>query len=349
MKKTRVLIIDDSATLRRLIRARLDADCRIEVVGEAADPYEAREKIKALSPDVVTLDVEMPRMNGLEFLARLMRLRPLPVVMISTETHRGSAAAIEALSLGAVECLGKPAPDRPGKFLEDIADVLIGAAGARLHSMVRRPPHVVCPGDFEWNGRIVLIGASTGGVEALETVLGGFPENCPPTLITQHMPPGFLASFARRLDQHIAPRVRLASDGAPLLPGKVYLASGGETHLVVAPGYPPCCRLAGGDKRSGHRPSVDVLFESALPLAMRTVAVVLTGMGRDGAEGMATLRRAGARCIAQDESTSVIFGMPRAALELGGAEMAVPLPSITQEILRLTGADRTRCAGMGSQ
>lgn len=338
MTRTRVLIVDDSTTIRQLIRARLRADDRIVVVGEAADPFEAREKIKALTPDVLTLDVEMPRMNGLEFLERLMRLRPMPVVMISTETHRGSAAALEALSLGAVDCIGKPAPDRlPGAF-EALADVLVAAAGARLRDPGQARPAVTRPEKFNWNGRIVLIGSSTGGVDALETVLGGFPAACPPTLITQHMPAGFLASFAQRLDPRIAPTVRLAQDGAPLLPGQVYLAPGGDTHLMVEPGDPPRCRLAVGEKRSGHRPSVDVLFESALPVAARTVAVILTGMGRDGAEGMAALRNAGARCLAQDEATSVIFGMPRVALELGGAEMAVPLQSISREILALTGA-----------
>jgi len=335
---TRVLIVDDSSTIRNLIRRRLDGDPRIIVVGEASDPFDAREKIKSLSPDVLTLDVEMPRMNGLEFLERLMRLRPMPVVMISTETHRGSAAAIEALALGAIECIGKPAADRlPEGFLH-LADLLVVAARAR----VREPgPRTIAspPGDFRWNGRFVLIGSSTGGVDALETVLKGFPQDCPPTLITQHMPEGFLASFAQRLAPRIAPKLSLAADGAPLLPGQVYLAPGGEAHLMMAPGDPPRCRLVAGPKRSGHRPSVDMLFESASPLAARCVAVILTGMGRDGADGMAVLRAGGARTFAQDEATSVVFGMPRVALEIGAAERAVPLSRIAGEILGLAGKD----------
>ncbi len=337
---TRVLIVDDSATIRSLIRRRLDRDPRIAVVGEASDPYDAREKIKSLRPDVLTLDVEMPRMNGLEFLERLMRLRPMPVVMISTETHRGSAAAIEALALGAIECIGKPAADRLPEGFQNIAELLIVAARARVREPGPRPV-AAPPEDFCWNGRFVLIGSSTGGVDALETVLKGFPKACPPTLITQHMPAGFLASFAQRLGPRIAPRIALASDGAPLLPGQVYLAPGGEAHLTVTPGDPPRCRLWHGEKRSGHRPSVDVLFESARPIAARSIAVILTGMGRDGAEGMAVLRAGGARTFAQDEASSVVYGMPRVALESGAAERAVPLARIAAELLALAGRDRT--------
>jgi len=336
--QTRVLIVDDSPTIRNLIRRRLDGDPRIVVVGEASDPFDAREKIKSLRPDVLTLDVEMPRMNGLEFLEKLMRLRPMPVVMISTETHRGSAAAIEALALGAIECIGKPSADRlPEGFLH-LADLLVVAARAR----VREPgPRTIAapPGDFRWNGRHVLIGSSTGGVDALETVLKGYPQDCPPTLITQHMPEGFLASFAQRLAPRIAPKISLASDGAPLVAGQVYLAPGGEAHLTVTAGEPPRCRLLAGEKRSGHRPSVDMLFDSARPIAARCVAVILTGMGRDGAEGMAALRQGGARTFAQDEATSVVFGMPRVALEIGAAERAVPLGRIAGEILALAGKD----------
>lgn len=337
MKRIRVLIVDDSTTIRHLIRAQLGNDARIEVVGDAADPFEAREKIKALTPDVLTLDVEMPRMNGLEFLERLMRLRPMPVIMISTETHRGSAAAIEALSLGAIDCLGKPSTDKLGRSFEILGDLVVAAAGARLRGLGQSRPTATPPTDFRWNGRIILIGSSTGGIDALETVLGGFPAQCPPTLITQHMPSGFLASFAQRMDPRIAPKFALAQDGTPLLPGHVYIAPGGDTHLSVLPGNPPRCRLLAGEKRSGHRPSVDVLFESAVPMAQRVVAAILTGMGRDGAEGMAALRAKGARCLAQDEATSVVFGMPKMALELGGAERAVPLQFMSREILALAG------------
>ena len=345
MARTRVLIVDDSMTIRNLMKARLSEDPRIEVVGEAVDPYEAREKIKALSPDVLTLDVEMPRMNGLDFLERLMRLRPMPVIMVSTLTHKGSAAALEALSLGAVDCLGKPAADQIPETFERLGDLLVAAASARVRDPAQRKAPRAAPTDFRWNGKVVLIGSSTGGVDALENVLAEFPANCPPTLITQHMPEGFLASFAGRLNGRIAPTLTLAETGAPLEPGRIYLAPGGEYHLTVDPGEPMRCRLVTGEKRSGHRPSVDVMFESAVPVAPRVVAAILTGMGRDGAEQMLALRKAGARCIAQDEASCVVFGMPRVALELGGAEQAVPLGGIAREVLSLAGSSADRGTG----
>jgi two-component system chemotaxis response regulator CheB len=333
MTQKRVLIVDDSPTIRALIRAQLAQDSRVVVVGEACDPFDAREKIKVLLPDVLTLDVEMPRMNGLEFLEKLMRLRPMPVVMISTETQKGSAAALEALSLGAVECVGKPSFDRLSDTFANLADLLVAAANARLRSPGPRAQITPAEG-FSWNGKCVLIGSSTGGVDALETVLSGYPRNCPPTLITQHMPEGFLASFARRLDTRMVPKVELARDGVPLLPGTVYLAPGGEYHLALTPSDPPRCKLVASDKRNGHRPSVEVLFDSAVPIAERVVGVMLTGMGRDGAEAMKRLRLAGARCLAQDEATCVVFGMPRAALEIGAAEKAVPLGKMAQSVLQ---------------
>lgn len=332
----RVLIVDDSATVRALIRNALRGDPRLCVVGEAADPLDAREKIKALHPDVLTLDVEMPRMNGLAFLERLMRLRPMPVVMISAETQRGSAAALEALSLGAVDCLGKPAADSPPEDFDRLAEMLLAAAGARLRHAGPRAV-VAPPSGYRWNGSIVLIGSSTGGVDALETVLRGFPADCPPTLIAQHMPPAFLVGFAQRLDQMVPPEVRLASEGAALLPGRVYLAAGGDCHLEIAPQDPLRCHLLQAEKRNGHRPSVDHLFESACRIASRSVAVLLTGMGRDGAAGMVHLRRCGAQTLVQDAETSVVFGMPRAALEAGGADRALPIDAIAGAILALTG------------
>lgn len=341
----RVLIVDDSATLRRLLRSALEADPRIRVVGDAADPLDAREKIKALNPDVLTLDVEMPRMNGIEFLDRLMRLRPMPVVMVSTLTRRGSAAAIEALSLGAVDCIGKPAQADGGAFLADLPDRVVAAASARVRLRsgsgdVTSSGTAAAPGGFSPADRIVLIGASTGGVDALERVLSGLPANCAPTFITQHMPDMFLASFARRLDGRVAPRVSLAKDGAAVGAGEVVIAPGGATHLELAPGSGVRCRLVTGERISGHRPSVDALFLSALSSARRIVAAVLTGMGRDGAEGMRMLRAEGARCFVQDEETSVVYGMPRAALAAGGAERALPLDAIAGEIVALTRAGR---------
>lgn len=330
----RVLIVDDSATMRRIIRARLARDTRLIVVGEASDAFEARQQIKLLKPDVLTLDVEMPRMSGLDFLERLMRLHPLPVIMISTETHAGSAAALEALSLGAVDCVGKPTNgDLLGAF-ENLADLLVAAADARLQSN-RGTAQFSPSSGFAWNGHTVLIGSSTGGVTALEHILMSYPENCPPTLITQHMPESFLASFTRRLNSKTAPNVHLAQDGQQLQQGNVYIAPGGEHHLSVSTEGAVRCKLRSGAKVSGHRPSVDVLFRSAVPIARDVCAFILTGMGRDGADGLGALRAAGARCFAQDEATSVVFGMPRVALERGAAESAVALSDIPRVILEL--------------
>lgn len=336
MESTRVLIVDDSMTSRLLIRKRLSEDPRIAVVGEARDAYEARAKIKELDPQVLTLDVEMPGMNGLDFLEKLMRLRPMPVVMVSSETQKGSAAALEALSLGAVECLGKPVAGIGAGIYADLPDLVVSASNARLRGAAMRTP-ASPPPSYRWNGSYVLIGASTGGVDALETVLEGYPANCPPTLIVQHMPEAFLASFTARLSPRIAPVISLAEEGAVLRQGTVYLAPGGAFHLALAGRNSAACRLLSMEKRNGHRPSVEVLFDSALPVARRCVAVMLTGMGRDGAEAMVRLRHAGARCFAQDEASSVIFGMPRAALELGGAENAVSLNNVAPRILELSG------------
>lgn len=348
MQPKRVLIVDDSPTIRLLIRNRLAQDPRLVVVGEASDPFEAREKIKSLLPDVLTLDVEMPRMNGIDFLEKLMRLRPMPVIMVSTETHKGSAAALEALALGAVDCIGKPSFDRLDDSLAQLADLLVVAADARLRAPGPRAP-VETIVDFDWNGKSVLIGSSTGGVDALETLLAGYPTNCPPTLITQHMPEGFLASFARRLASRIAPKIELATQDAPLLPGHVYLAPGGAYHLAVVPGEKPRCKLVADEKCNGHRPSVEVLFGSAVPMARRVVAVMLTGMGRDGAEAMLDLRRSGARCLAQDEASCVVYGMPRAAVENGAAETAVPITRMAREILQLCQSTPSKVAPFDKQ
>lgn len=330
----RLLTVDDSATMRSLIRQALTGDGRIEIVGEAEDAAQARELIKALNPDVLTLDVEMPGMDGLSFLGHLMRLRPMPVVMISAETRRGAGAALDALALGAVDCVGKPAGSEPG-FI-GLGDRIVAAARARLR---RRPGNAQAPAPsagYRWNGRYVLVGASTGGVEALETLLAGLPENGPPVLICQHMPAAFLERFATRLNARSRLRVKLAGDGMPLRPGHAFLAPGGRMHLTLAAGDRPECRLREAVPGKGYCPSVDVMFLSALPVAERSVAVILTGMGCDGAEGMRRLRRAGAQCLAQDAESSVIYGMPRAARVNGGAQEAVALGDMAARILALT-------------
>ena len=327
-----VVIVDDSPTMRAVVARHLQADGRFRVVGEAGDPYEARQVIKRTNPDVITLDVEMPRMNGLAFLEKIMRLRPMPVVMLSSLTQDGSREAVEALAMGAVDCIGKPAACGPEAFA-GLAERVYVAAGAQLVQPGRAGPAAPAPG-YEWDGRVVLIGASTGGVDALERVLAALPATCPPVLIAQHMPESFLASFAERLGQRLAARAELARDGAPLEAGRIYLAAGGDHHLGLrARAGRLVCAALHEPKCNGHRPSVDVLFRSALDVAERCIAVLLTGMGRDGAAGMAELRTAGAHTIAQDAATCVVYGMPRVAVEFGAAAEVLALDSIAPRLL----------------
>ncbi|WP_432637347.1 chemotaxis-specific protein-glutamate methyltransferase CheB [Albidovulum sp.] len=330
------MIIDDSATVRALLRGALASDGRCEIVGEAADPIEARDLIKRLQPDVLTLDIEMPKMDGLTFLDRLMRLRPMPVVMLAGETMRGSTRAIEALTRGAVDCLGKSEIFGTARPLH-LGDRLIAAARSRP-SVRRSPaPAPVGTGPYRWNGRVVLIGASTGGVEALETVLRQIPADGPPVLVVQHMSAPFIERFVQRLADRIAPAVRLATDGCRLEPGTILFAPGGGRALSLAPGRKTLCRMEPIADPAALSPSVDRLFASARPMAGHVVAVLLTGMGSDGVAAMGRLRAGGARCLAQDAATSVVFGMPGAALASGAAEMAVPLPDMAERILELTG------------
>jgi two-component system chemotaxis response regulator CheB len=337
----RVLVVDDSPTMRGLITAILSADPEVSVVGQAGDAMEARVAIKQLNPDVVTLDIEMPNMNGLEFLEKIMRLRPMPVIMVSTMTHRGAEATLAALEIGAFDCVGKPVPGDARPF-GDLADKV--KAAARSQRRLARPPaHApakpLAVSEFRVGRKIVAIGSSTGGVEALITVLQKFPANCPPTVITQHMPSTFTKSFADRLNRLCAPVVQEATDGARLEIGKIYLAPGGERHLQVTNAMAPQCRLLDRDPVNGHRPSVDVLFDSVAELAGRNaVGAILTGMGRDGAAGLLKMRHAGARTIGQNEKTCIVYGMPRVAYELGAVEQQLPLNAIGEEILKMTAA-----------
>jgi two-component system chemotaxis response regulator CheB len=335
-----VLIVDDSATMRGLIAAALKRDPDIEVLGFANDPIEAREQVKILNPDVITLDVEMPKMNGLEFLEKIMRLRPTPVVMVSTLTQAGAEVTIAALELGAVECIGKPVGGiTPGEAFAGLAEKVKTAARAR----VKPYTGPVTPVERDRNYRaandlILAIGSSTGGVEALMTIISTFPDTCPPTVITQHMPATFTKSFAARLDRISGATVAEAHDGARLLPGHVYVAPGGEAHLEVVGSTHPACRLRQADPVNGHRPSVDVLFESVARLNRPSVGVILTGMGRDGAQGLLTMRNGGARTLGQDESSCVVYGMPKAAFEIGAVEKQVGLSRMGPAILNLCSA-----------
>lgn len=336
----RVLVVDDSATMRGLISAVLNADPDVKVVGQAADAFEARQAIKQLDPDVVTLDIEMPNMNGLEFLDKIMRLRPMPVIMVSTLTHKGAEATIAALEIGAFDCVGKPHPGDPHPF-GGLVEKVKAAARSQRKAMItnNRAAAPIAAAEYRAGRKTVAIGASTGGVEALIAVLQKFPANCPPTVITQHMPHTFTKSFAERLNRLCAPTVEEATEGARLEIGKIYLAPGGERHLQVANASAPCCRLVDREPVNGHRPSVDVLFDSVAELAGRNaIGVILTGMGRDGAAGLLKMRHAGARTFGQNEKTCVVYGMPRVAYELGAVETQLPLGSIGEEILKAAAA-----------
>ncbi len=329
MKKVRVLIVDDSPTIRGILTRVLGADGEIEVIGAAGDPIEAREAIKTLNPDVITLDVEMPKMTGLEFLEKIMRLRPMPVIMVSTLTQAGAAISLEALELGAFDCVGKPEFDGLPEKVKAAARARIRPHGERIRPAERNA-------NYRPGNKLLAIGSSTGGVEALLTVLSSFPQNCPPTVITQHMPPVFTASFASRLDRICAPTVAEATDGAPLLPGHIYIAPGGEQHLEVQGGTQPRCRLRQGPPVSGHRPSVDALFTSvAQQFGRRAVGVILTGMGRDGAAGLKLMHDAGAATLGQDEASCVVYGMPKAAFEIGAVDKQLSLGAISNAALEL--------------
>lgn len=341
MGTTRVLVVDDSATMRRLLIAALSADPSIVVVGEACDPIEARQAIKSLNPDVLTLDIEMPNMNGLEFLEKIMRLRPMPVIMVSTLTKRGADETIRALEIGAIDCIEKPRQGRENAFAE-LPGIVKAAAGARLRSPAATAPPGLAntrdDGAFVPDGRVVAIGASTGGVEALIQIVGKLPKNCPPTVIVQHMPMAFTQSFAKRLDRICAPAVREALDGAKLTPGVVYLAPGGNAHMeVVQLASGLVCRLLEGEKVNGHRPSVDVLFRSvAKTCRSKSVGVILTGMGNDGASGLLDMKNAGAFTIGQDEATCVVYGMPKAAFDTGAVSKQIALERIGDAIVNHT-------------
>ena len=335
-KKIRVLIVDDSAIVRKTLSDIISAEPGLEVAGTATDPFVARDKILALQPDVLTLDIEMPRMDGLTFLRKLMRFHPLPVVVISSLGQASSAATIEALQSGAVDVVAKPGgPYSVSELRHELARKIRAAAEAHLrrdpsatieHSA---PPPASSAGTARRTAKIIGIGASTGGVEALRRVLLGLPEAMPPVLVVQHIPPVFSAEFARRLDKTCRLRVKEAADGDLLEPGLVLVAPG-NYHLTlrgVAGGYRAVVR--DGPPVQYQRPSVDVLFESiAREAGSGAVGAILTGMGADGAAGLLAMKRAGAHTIAQNEATCVVFGMPREAIRLGAVDDILPLESI---------------------
>jgi len=338
MTKVKVLIVDDSATIRHLLSEILSRDPGIEVVGQAPEPHVAREMIKALNPDVLTLDVEMPGMNGLEFLDRIMRLRPMPVVMVSTLTARGTEVTLDALAMGAVDYFAKPVRDA-ARFLNDAADELIRKVKAAASAQVRpraAPRSAPVQDTAPFAHRVIAIGASTGGGGALLGGLAHFPPHCPPTGTTPHMPARLPPSLPARLDQLCAPPVAAAAGAAGPGPGPGCVAPRAGGHLVNTRASQWRCRLIAGGATSGHRPSVDRLFHAVAACAgPRAVGAILTGMGRDGANGLSALRANGADTIGQDEATSIVYGMPRAAQECGAVMRQLPLEKIGPEILRL--------------
>jgi two-component system chemotaxis response regulator CheB len=341
----RVLIVDDSAVMRQTLSTLLAADPEIEVVGTASDPHIARERIKALNPDVVSLDVEMPRMDGLTFLRKIMALRPTPVVMVSTLTQAGADITLEALEAGAVDFVAKPTDLVHGRELlaQELQAKIKAAARTRLRvrsaPVVRRPVRsFVCARE-----KIVFIGASTGGVEALKTVLMSLPAECPPILVTQHMPARFTTAFAERLNRECPMRVSEAQHGDQIEPGHVYIAPGSHHLTIESRAGRAVCVLSESPPVSGHRPSVDVLFHSAAQITRAAaVGVILTGMGKDGAEGLLAMRQAGATTLGQDENSSLIYGMPRVAFERGAVMRQFALDDVGGAIIDACEAGNSR-------
>ena len=349
MSKIRVLIVDDSALMRQVLTEILSQDPEIEVVGAASDPYAAREKILRLKPDVLTLDVEMPRMDGLSFLEKLMRAHPMPVLMVSSLTEKDCDTTVRALELGAIDYVTKPQLDVRTGTLEQ-AEEIVSKVKIAARARVRRQPHQqakladtaaqACQAKlssvgFRTTHKIIAVGASTGGTEALVRFLVPMPADSPGILIVQHMPAGFTTSFAARLESLCRMRVREAKSGDRVLAGHVLLAPGNFHMEVQRSGVEISVKVFQSDPVNRHRPSVDVLFNScAQVLGPNAVGVILTGMGDDGARGLLEMRTSGAYTIAQNEDTCVVFGMPREAIELGAAEQIAPLDSIPAAALK---------------
>jgi two-component system chemotaxis response regulator CheB len=351
VSKIKVLIVDDSAIVRKLLSEALSAEPDIEVVGVAPDPYVAREKILRLNPDVLTLDIEMPRMDGLTFLKKVMQYRPMPVIVISSLGQASSGAALEALQVGAVEVLAKPGgPYSVGDLKDDLPCKIRAAAGARLGAVKPsapaaspRPPLPHTPvASGRRSDSLILIGASTGGTEAIREVLCALPGDCPPIVIVQHIPAVFSRAFADRLDSICTLRVKEASENDVVEAGLALIAPGNYHMRLRRAVEHYRVTLDDGPRVCYQRPAVNVLFESAEPFAgPKLTAVLLTGMGTDGAQGMLQLRRAGAHTIAQDEASCVVFGMPREAIRLGAVDQVLPLERIAPAIL-------ARCSGRRS-
>lgn len=335
----RVLVVDDSAIVRKILTQELSRHSGIEIVGTAPDPYIARDKIVALNPDVLTLDVEMPRMDGITFLRKLMKHHPMPVIVLSSLTPQGGQTAMEALDAGAVEVMCKPG----GSFsVGDVCAVLVDKIRAASRARIDRTPSLATSGGgtpqrlsmAETTNKIFAIGASTGGVQALTCVLSMLPANAPGTVIVQHMPAHFTTSFAQRLNNECAVSVKEAEDGDHVVPGRVLIAPGGLHMLLQRSGANYYVVLRDGPSVCHQRPSVEVLFNSVAKFAgANAIGAILTGMGDDGATGLLSMRQAGAHTIAQDEQSCVVFGMPKEAIARGGAERIVPLGKVAETLI----------------
>ena len=352
-KKIKVLVVDDSALIRQLLSKILNSDPMIEVVGTAIDPIYARDKIKSLKPDVLTLDIEMPRMDGITFLKNLMRLHPMPVVMISTFTQAGADITLDALELGAVDFFPKPKADVVdllNNYSRDIIEKVKMAATARVRS-IQDNPEIAAKriNDYTKNktftrnlsslktsNKIIALGSSTGGTEAIKEVLLKMPPNAPGMVISQHIPATFSASFAKRMNDNCAMHVHHATDGQQILAGNVYIAPGTHHLLVEKSGTNYVCRLDNGPSVNRHKPSVEVMFRSVIKsVGSNAIGVMLTGMGADGAQAMKEMHDMGAATIAQDENSSVVWGMPGSAVKLGAVDFVLPLGKITEKIVQL--------------
>jgi two-component system, chemotaxis family, protein-glutamate methylesterase/glutaminase len=336
----KVLIVDDSAIVRKVLTEKLSRYKDLEIVGTAVDPYVARDKIVQLRPDVITLDLEMPRMDGLSFLSKLMRHYPMPVVVLSSLTPKNSETALKALDLGAVEVLAKPGSHNGVDISTELARAIRSAATIRFSKKERTADivgtTVAPPVDLgRTTHKVVAIGASTGGTRAIETVIRRLPPTTPGTVIVQHMPEKFTSSFAERLNQCCSLRVSEAKDGDAVLPGTALLAPGNYHMVLVRKGGTYYVQIKEGPRVHYQRPSVDVLFESVAKTAgNNAVGVILTGMGADGARGLLKMRQVGAYTIAQDEASCVVFGMPKEAIKLGGADEVTDLQKIPESILK---------------
>ena len=341
----KVLIVDDSKLIRMILNEIISAAPDMQVVGEAEDPLEARDLIKSLNPDVLTLDIEMPKMDGITFLKNLMRLRPMPVVMLSTLTAEGAPITLEALSIGAVDFLEKPKVDVKeslGKYADVLVEKIRAAAGARLSQIIRSRKRAqqsdaapTATGDFKKN-HLIAIGASTGGTEAIKEVVINLPANFCPIVVTQHIPPVFSKTYAERLNKVCKMTVHEASHGQAIEPGHIYIAPGDKHLTVLKRGSKLLCQLDDSEPVNRHKPAVDVLFDSiAKYMGKYSSGVILTGMGADGARGLLRLKESGAYTITQDENSSVVYGMPRAAKELGAGNEELPLDKIAKRLMEL--------------